>query len=218
MAYPSFPQAYHDEQAQHDFPSLGVLSVWFGAILIAVTAVGAGFDTPSESSWTEPLVDMLQFVLIALILASLAYLFLNVEEGWGLKFVPLFVNIGILLIIQLVPFTQLWQEARFQWHQPGYRTVVQNIENGTWPPGNDNHVALPAAYQHLSLDDEQVWVQQDDTATAILFVTSRSEANDFAGYIYRSDGRAPQVGEFDGHWVTVVQKRAHWYYCVSASH
>lgn len=60
-----------DDLYRPDFPSLGLFSTWFGVVLIGVTAVLQTGQSNQGSSWADPLVDGLQFVLLALILASL---------------------------------------------------------------------------------------------------------------------------------------------------
>ncbi|MCP4362871.1 MAG: hypothetical protein GY796_33115 [Chloroflexi bacterium] len=199
---------------ESQFSSLSVVSVWFGAMIIGLTAVGYSLSRSMTNSWVAVL-DIFQFVLVALILASVFYLLLRWEDGLRVTAVPLLINIGTLIIIRLVPFGVIWEEASFRYHWHQYQTIVQKIETGEWQPDTNGIVTLPSAYRSLSADNGRVWVSQNDAELSIFFVTEQRGLNQFAGYMYHANGRPPQSGEFQGQWHTILQKYTHWYYCVS---
>lgn len=211
MTYPT----YAEEEVSREFPALGIVSAWFGVIMVALTAVGATLSSPLQPSRTEPLVDMLQFVLVALILASLAYVFMRAGEGVKVTAVPLVINIGTLVILQLVPFAAIWEEAQYRYHAPQYQTVVEKVESGEWQPDANGTLLLPAQYRSLSADNGRVWIQRDGTAMTVFFLTEQQGFNQFAGYVYRSDGRPPQSDGFPGQWHTIILKQPNWYFCIS---
>jgi hypothetical protein len=92
---------------------------------------------------------------------------------------------------------------------------VQKVESGEWQPDSNGMLTLPGQYQHLSADNGRVWVQRDGTAVTILFMTEQLGFNQFVGYVYRSDGRAPQSSILWGQWHTIIPKQANWFYCIS---
>lgn len=205
---------FSDEQYTPDFPSLGLVSTWFGAGLIGLTAVLQMSQT-SQGYWAEPLVEGLQFVLAALILASLFYLPFRAERGLKWAALPFVINVGTLIIVQLVPFTDLWEGLRFRWRMGHYEAVAQMVETGELLPNESGIVNLPEQYRHLSADSGRIWVQTEGEATAIFFFTERNAPRNFAGYLYRSDNNPPQQGDFQGRWRYVAEQRPHWYFCIS---
>lgn len=211
MTYPT----YAEEEVSREFPVLGIVSAWFGVIMVVLTAVGTSLSSPWQPSKTEPLVDMLQFILVALILASLAYLLVRAGEGVKVTAVPLVINIGTLVILQFVPFGAIWEEARYRYRVPNYEVVVEKVESGEWQPDSNGMLTLPGQYQQLSADNGRVWVQRDGTAVTIFFMTEQLGLNKYAGYLYRSDGRAPHSDGFSGQWHTIIPKQPNWYFCVS---
>ncbi|MCL4267710.1 MAG: hypothetical protein KJ069_31355 [Anaerolineae bacterium] len=211
MTYPT----YAEEEVSREFPVLGIVSAWFGVIIVGITAVGYSLSSPLQPSKTEPLVDMLQFILVALILASVAYMFVRVEEGMKVTAVPLVINIGTLVILQLVPFAVIWEEARYRYQAPNYEAVVQRVASGEWQPDASGILLLPARYQNLSADNGRVWVQQEGETVTIFFLTEQHGFNQFAGYLYRSDGRPPQSSVFWGQWHTIIPKQPNWFFCIS---
>ncbi|VAW31222.1 hypothetical protein MNBD_CHLOROFLEXI01-2654 [hydrothermal vent metagenome] len=70
-----------DDLYKPDFPSLGLFSTWFGVLLIGLSAVLQMGPSSQNGYWAQPLVEGLQFLLAALILASLFYLPFRAENG-----------------------------------------------------------------------------------------------------------------------------------------
>ena len=131
---------YSDDLYRPDFPSLGLFSTWFGVILIGLTAVFQMGQSSRNGYWAQPLVEGLQFVLVALILASLFYLPFRAERGVKWAALPLAINIGTLIIVQLVPFADLWETMRFQWRIGQYEAVVAMVESGELAPSESGSV------------------------------------------------------------------------------
>lgn len=198
-----------------DFPSLGLFSTWFGVVLIGLTAVLQAGQSSRSGYWALPLVEGMKFVLLALILASLLYLPFRSDRGVKWAALPLAINVGTLIIVQLVPFTDLWETVRFQWRIGHYEAVVQLVEAGELLPNESGTILLPEAYRYLSADNGRIWVQTEGETTAIFFYTERNAPRNFSGYLYRSDNNPPQQGNFLGRWRFVNQKRPHWYFCIS---
>ena len=206
---------FSDDLSTPDFPSLGLFSTWFGVILIGLTAVLQMGQSSQSSYLAQPVVEGLQFLLAALILASLFYLPFRADRGVKWAALPLAINVGTLIIVQLVPFTDLWETVRFQWRIGHYEAVVQLVEAGELLPNESGSITLPEQYRYLSVDNGRIWVQDDGESTAIFFFTERNAPRNFTGYLYRSDNNPPEQGDFMGRWRYVNQKRPHWYFCVS---
>lgn len=198
-----------------EFPTLGIVSAWFGGVLIVITAVSRIWITAPDDSPTTSLIDGMQFILVAFILASLLYMVVRAGDGTGTAVLPLFINISTFIIISFVPFSTLWQEFRFQSHWQNYLQVVQLVENGDLQPDALGFAQLPWQYRYLSADDGTIMIDAHDGVLRIFFFTKRVSPWNFAGYMYRADTNPPQSGEFNGRWQQVVQKRPSWFYCVS---
>jgi hypothetical protein len=205
-----------DDGYRPDFPSLGLFSTWFGVVLIGVTAV-LQLGQSGSHFWAEPVVDGLKFLLVALVLASLLYVSFRAERGVKWAALPLAINLGTLIIVQLVPFAELGEAWRFRWHLSQYEVVVKMIEAGDLLPGESGEIVLLDGYRHLSVDNGRIWVESDEAGTAVFFVTEQNGPTDFSGYLYRSDDKPPQQGDFLGSWRYVAQQQAHWYFCRSAA-
>lgn len=202
-----------EDSYRPDFPSLGLFSTWFGVVLIGLTAVLQ--LSQSRSLWAKPVVDGLQFLLVALLLASLLYLSLGAGRGVKWAALPLAINLGTLIIVQWVPFADLGEAWRFRWRLNQYEAVVQLVESGTLLPGESGAAVLPEAYRHLSVDNGRIWVESDGAETAVFFTTEQAGLGNFAGYLYRSDGNPPQPGDFGGSWRFVEQQQTNWFFCIS---
>ncbi len=204
-----------DDLYKPDFPSLGLFSTWFGVVLIGLTAALQAGQSSRGGYWAQPLVEGLQFVLVALILASLFYLPFRAERGVKWAALPLAINVGTLIIVQLVPFADLWETLRFRWRISQYEAVAQMVESGELLPGEGGVINLPEMYRYLSADNGRIYVETDGESMAIFFFTERNAPRNFSGYLYRGDNNPPQQGDFLGRWRYVAQKQAHWYFCIS---
>lgn len=203
-----------DEPSGDGLPALGVVSSWFGALVIGVTAVAR--TTPAGQAALS-LVDSLRLILFAFVLASLIYLAVRGRRSVSTAALPLFINLSTFMIISFVPFDTLWQELQFQSRWQAYSQVVNMVEAGELQPDAAGRIMLPWQHRHLSSSGEAL-VQQEDGAIRLLFFTWRSTPRSFAGYLYSSDNRPPAAGDFGGRWQTLMQKRPHWFYCVAEGH
>ncbi len=198
------------------FPSLVVFSTWFGVIAIGVTAVTYTAVGARNQAWLQPFATSIRLILVALVLASIIFLSLSLHEGIKLAALPLFINLGVLVIVHLVPYASLWEEIGFRWQYGNYTAVTNLVESGAIQPDETGVAWLPQRYRHLSADNGRITILNDNGTTAILFITQQYSPTQFAGYIYRSNNTPPQTGDFGGQWQTIIPKRPNWYYCVSA--
>ncbi|MCB8982644.1 MAG: hypothetical protein H6659_02360 [Ardenticatenaceae bacterium] len=197
---------YEEDRAVQEFPALGVVSLWFGAALVLVTAVAqimhGAKDTAAQS---------LQIILVAFILASGVYLVFRAGQGSLLSAtVPLLINVGTLIIVQGVPFADLWESVRFQSNLTAYEQVIDLVEAGELLPDESGSTALPFGYRRLSANG-RILIDSSGGVTRVFFYR-RQAADGLAGYLYRADGAPPQA-EFGGGWTVVLGKRPFWYYC-----
>jgi hypothetical protein len=197
-----------------EFPPLGMISIWFGVILIGITAVSHLF-IDSSHLWNNPVMTSLQLGLIAFIFGSLLYLLLKAGENLKVAAVPLVINIGTLLIVRFVPFGGLWQEFRFQGNMLRYEEVVELVESGALAPDADGYARLPFRYRNLTDDNGTIRIDNSDGVTHIFFYASRHSPQNFSGYFYSADGSPPQTGQFNGRWRYVEEERPYWFYCSS---
>ncbi len=206
-------QSVYEVEVRRDFPSLAVFSTWFGMLLIVFTAVTHLAIGERNQAWMEPFSTGLHFTLLALLLASIGYLAFNAQAGLKLAALPLFINVGTIMIILFVPFDALWEELSFRWQSPNYQTAANMVQAGTIVPDVEGVAYLPSQYRHLSAENGRIQIINQNGITKILFVKEQQGTN-FAGYIYVSDNSPPQTGDFNGRWWHIVQKQARWFYVV----
>ncbi len=211
----SYQETHVSESYSPEFPPLGMISIWFGVILIGITAVAQLIIPSTTQLWANPVMTSLQLALVVLIGGSLLYLLLGGRDGARLAAVPLIINVGTLLIVRFVPFGGLWQEMRFQWHWADYNEVIRLVESGALQPDQDGFAQLPFRYRNLVQEGNAVRIQTHDDVTRIFFYGRRQSDANFSGYFYSSDNTPPQPGDFDGRWRYIVQKRPSWFYCSS---
>lgn len=204
-----------DDEINAEFPPLGVFSTWFGLVLIGLTAVTELSSPQAQTAWAEPLLSGMTFILIAFILASALFLAVRISFGMKLAAIPLVINVGTMVIIQLVPFDALWEEMRFSWQQQSYAAVVEQIQQQQIQPNSAGKAPLPFGYRHLSDDAGQVWVLQRGEQLFVFFPTEYEGPQTFSGFLYQPDSQLPQDGAFGAKWRLVEEKRPSWFFCVS---
>jgi hypothetical protein len=202
-----------DEDTRQDTPVLSVVSLWFGAGLVGITAVASIITFQNGGgSGAAAVTGMFRFILFALILASGVYLMWRTGSGsLFLAAMPLLINIFTLIIIQFVPFAAVWEEMRFQMNSSRYNRVVEMVESGQIQPDANGAARLPVPYRGVSRGG-RILVENHGGVTSILFLATAQTGGGMAGYLYRSDGVLPR-DEFGGNWRYVAEKRPSWFYC-----
>lgn len=200
---------YKEYVVGQEFPVLGVVSLWFGVVFVGVTAVAQALRGSKDT-----VANSMEVILFALILASGVYLAFRAGQGsLPLAAVPLLINVGTLIIVQGVPFADVWENVRFQSNFSAYEQVIDMVASGELPPGDDGFADLPYRYRRLS-ENGRVLIHQADGVTRVFFFLDNSVVG-LTGYLYRSDGAPPQA-EFGGDWTAVLRKRPSWYFCTRA--
>ncbi|RMG97010.1 MAG: hypothetical protein D6706_09205 [Chloroflexi bacterium] len=193
-----------------EFPALGSFSAWFGLVVVGITAV-VSLATPVNRQTT--LIQSLKFIHIALVFASVLYLALRGQQSVRLAAVPLAINLLTLLAVEFVPFSSLWEQARFRWYLAGYNQIIELVESGQLVPNESGFASLPAGWHYLS-ENGQVMIDTHDSVTRVFFFTEWHSRQQFSGYLYRSDNRPP-ANEFGGRWRVIIPKRPYWFYCAA---
>ncbi len=204
-----------EQETVQDLPGLSIISLWFGVVLIGITAVSHISRSSAHKSWAFPLTAGMEFILFAFILSSFVYLAYRAAQGVKLAAIPLAINIGTLMIVRLIPFTQVWEDMRFEWQAQSFERVADMVAAQELIPDENGIVTLPLRYRSLSSEKGQIWVMQEGTTTLIFFPVDIAAPRSFAGYLYRSDSLPPQGNEFGGQWRFVTQKRPLWFFCAS---
>ena len=204
-----------EEPYAPEFPMLGVVSAWFGGLLILVTAVVHLLKPDYSFTPTGAFIDGLHFILVAFILASLLYLALRATDSLSLAALPLFINMCTFVIIMFVPFATLWREARFRWRWHEYNEVINLVETDQLSPDAGGYAQLPTRYQHLSSENGAIKIDRSGGIIRVFFYTHRNSPWNFAGFMFRSGDDPPQSGEFNGRWQIIENRRPNWFYTIS---
>ena len=206
-------QPVYEAEVRRGVPSLAVFSLWFGALMILFSAVTHLAIGEQNQAWMEPFANGLRFTLLALMLASIGFLIANAGDGLKTAVMPLFINLGTVIILLFVPFDSLWDQLSYRWQIPYYKQVASMVESGAVLPDVTGTAVLPVNYDHLT-ENGRIQIMQKEEATEILFITEQQD-HFFAGYLYISDNTPPQTGDFNGQWRMIVQKQANWFYVLS---
>ena len=208
------PYAYEYDTETTTFPPFVLISIWFGVVLVMVTAATQISSRPDQPV-IAPLAEGFRFVLVAFLLGSAIYLLLHAGQGVKFAALPLVVNLGTLLLIQLVPFGSLWQDIQFRAQWSRYDAVVAQIESGELTADAIGQIILPASYQQLAPVGGFVLTEEVDGVWRIFFPLRVTADGATTGYCYRSDNNPPQMGDFGGNWRLVVEKQPFWFFCQS---
>ena len=205
----------HNKGNTWNLPSFGTVSILFGVVLIAITAMQWTLIESFTPFCFGPILLAMWAFLGLLILASIVYVPIEFAEDPAKAFIPLAINIAVLLIIWFVPFTSIHLDSEFSSNWNDYNEVVKSVEEGEISPDDQGHVLLPQEYRHLSKGGGEIMIDTSDGVTRVFFFTFRGVLDNYSGVMYRSDDKPPQSGDFGEDWEQVVQKRPHWFFCAS---
>ncbi len=196
-----------------EYPSFGIASAWMGAALIGLTAVSRITLNETITSWAYPLLSIGTWTGVVFTLVSIVYVRHSSTFRLKRNAIPLIINVSTLLIIQFVPFADLWQEVRFLWQRTYLDEIIALVESGQLQPDSSGFAQLPPKYDRLS-EDGRILIEQTGERTAVFFFTRYQSHWNYAGYLYSSNN-ALSLPDFGGHWRTVEQKRPNWFICQS---
>lgn len=128
---------------------------------------------------------------------------------------PLVFLAACFIATRFVDFTRLWLAANFKLRYSDRVEVVRRITSGEFRPNvphNPSLIALPSQFASVSLGGGEVEVRREGDKLKILFFTFRGVLDNFAGYVYTSDGAAPTSADFAADFIINRKVRDRWYY------
>ena len=114
----------------------------------------------------------------------------------GVKFVfPFLICAGTLAILAYAPLQQVALQQNFYWHRQDRERIVARVEAGELKPNvdtNENLIALGNREPNVSAGGNDIFVDQTDEGTYVLFLTSRGLKHYFTGFLHVPPGGDPK--------------------------
>lgn len=203
-------------------------------VFVASVSVGAVVIAVSLFRWTlvdwltpfiEPILELsLRCVFLAVSIWAILYFIKQLKKLGVLRAAaPSLVNVGVLLIVLFVPFTQLTVALNFKWNYRKRMAVVSQVLDGrlgktiSKTGGRGGLVHLPPPYQGTSAGGGDILIYQRDGQTLIFFFDFRGVLDSFAGFVYSTGNTRPQNGDFGGQFLEIEQERPNWWWVSSAN-
>jgi hypothetical protein len=129
------------------------------------------------------------------------------------RWMPLTINLVTLLLLFVIPFTEVSITKNFKVHQAKREEVVKLVEDGILEPTNRDTtiIHLPKKYRSLS-EDGLIVLNKSRGKTSILFLTYRGILDNFSGFVYSPSNSKPSQGDFYGHFTEIIKIRDHWFF------
>ncbi len=171
--------------------------------------------------WLIDLLFIFEFLLELLagglflvsLLGSLSYFVSRLRKRGHLKaFLPLGLQVLTLILVWLVPFTDLAVDLDFQLNLQARERVVALVKAGALRPNEHDLARLAREDQHLSKGGGEIRIERDAQALMVFFFTFRGVTDNYSGFIYRSNPQAPPVTAFGGEIVQIQKMRDHWFW------
>lgn len=171
--------------------------------------------------WLIDLLFIFEFLLELLagglflvsLLGSLSYFVSRLRKRGHLKaFLPLGLQVLTLILVWLVPFTDLAVDLDFQLNLQARERVVALVKAGALRPNEHDLAGLAREDQHLSKGGGEIRIERDAQALMVFFFTFRGVTDNYSGFIYRSNPQAPPVTAFGGEIVQTKKMRDHWFW------
>ncbi len=199
------------------------LPLWSACISSMLLLLATIFYWELVDLLTVFLAPLLALTLWAGFLVSSAYTLTTLLWGRArhsiLRVAPLLIHLIAFLAIRYVPFHTMMLDLNFSMNYEARMQIVHQIENREIAADltdGEQVVALPLAYRHLSRGGGDVIIDRSATRMIVFFYTFRGVTDNFSGFMYRSDGSAPQQYDLGGDYVNITKLRDHWYW-VAAS-
>jgi hypothetical protein len=136
----------------------------------------------------------------------------------GVKFAgPLLVCALTIILLANVPFAELRLQANFWWYRADRERIVARVDAGGLKPNvsyNSTLIALGDSEPNVSVDGNDIVVQQAESGTYVLFLTLRGFRHTFSGFLHLPPGGNPaKFFEFEDQPPSrVVQYGKEWYF------
>jgi hypothetical protein len=190
-----------------------------GVMLIAVHAFEWSIVDRITPFLYLPLAGVVWWVVIGVGLASLTCL-TKIRAIGTRSFVPAAVIALSILIVTLVPFTDLWLKVDYARYKKERNEIVLKILRGDLTSNvsyNAKLIALGDRYPLVSMGGNEVIVEHHNGNTYILFYTFRGVLDNYSGFLYVSGGGSPSLfSDLNEQATTQIMPLGEdWYY---ASH
>jgi hypothetical protein len=132
-------------------------------------------------------------------------------------YLPLAVQAVAIVTVWTVPLPEVKRDLDFRWRLEQREEVVRLVLSGELAPaahGRRQVVRLPRKYRHLSKGGT-IEVQRTYETTSIIFFTFLGVPDSWAGFVYRSDDKAPELGPFGSMFIERKRLRTNWYWVIS---
>ena len=160
------------------------------------------------------------FFLVSLVWSAV-HLIRKRRDGITDAFTPLAVNVATVLIVMLVPFTELTTNFDFRVHLSARTSVVNDVLAGKYEDrirnagGRGDLISLPPRLSDLSSSGGEILRFRRQNDTLILFFDYRGILDSFSGFVYSTDDFPPQSGDFGSKFFAVERLRVHWFWVSS---
>jgi hypothetical protein len=183
----------------------------------------AAFEAPF-SGFPEGLLVFVAVVLIGVPFLGCSlwsvWLLRRIGEG-GFKFaVPLLVCAATMLLLAVVPFSELWLQRNFWWYRADRERIVARVEAGDLAPNvsyNSALIALGNQEPPVSVGGNDIVVEKTERGSYVLFLTERGLRHTFSGFLHvPPDGDPEKFFEFtDKPPFRLVPYGQNWYFVVN---
>jgi len=164
-----------------------------------------------------PLLSLAIWILFALVCTASLIHALRGRVPLRRRMLPLGISSAVLLLVLWVPWTPIWLDLNFRLYRSDRMQVVTQVQSGTLRPNvsyNPTLISLPRGLRHVSKGGGEVVVQHYAGGMEVLFFTFRGILDNYAGFVYRSDGSSPR-GEME-EYREVERLTEHWYWVSSS--
>ncbi len=199
-------------------------ALWF-SILVGALCIGvATFQWPIIDVLTPILFPFLTAGLTLLLLlsavTSLVRMVVTMKTERLFAAVPLAVNCATVMIVLLVPLTDIWLKANYNLNKKARAQVVRHVHDGTLKPNvnyNGSLIHLPDSYPNLSMGGNDIVVRPTDGAFFVFFFTFRGILDNYSGFLYVPQSDSPsEFAKWRGdEFFQVVSLEPQWYFVAS---
>ncbi|HET7833947.1 MAG TPA: hypothetical protein VFK88_13375 [Gallionella sp.] len=132
-------------------------------------------------------------------------------------FAPLAISVFGMVLVKVVPFTEMWLKTDYSWYKNDRAEIVNKILRGELKSNvshNARLIALGEHYPLVSKGGNEVVVEEHDGAKYVLFFTERGIFGYYEGFLYVSkEGDPIKYGDLSEKDRTEIQPlEVGWYY------
>lgn len=182
------------------------VSVFIGVVFIALVIINILSVYDMLSEWTAYCV----LGVIVFVLFPTSMLFLKRPHPARLRYAPLAVNIGTLLLSLLLYIGTSDNMLDFYWNYNEYNEAVRLIQLGIIAPDQEGCLTeLPQQFSDLSAF-QRACISRTGNEVSALFETSMEVDGFSRGYLYISQGEPNRY--FCSGWAP-ISSHPNWYWC-----